>query len=47
MIEFEGKIFDQTISILIDPGATLSYISPKIVEQCCLQVVKFKSPWLV
>lgn len=41
MIEFEGKIFDPTISILIDWGATLSYISPKIV------VVKFKIPWLV
>ena len=47
MIEFEGKIFDQTISILINLRANLSYISPKIVKQCCLQVVKFKSPWLV
>jgi len=32
MVEFEGKIFDQTMSILIDTGATLSYISPKLVE---------------
>jgi len=47
MVKFEGKIIDRTISILIDPGATLSYISPKIVEQCKLQAVKFKNPWLV
>lgn len=31
-VEFEGKVFDRSISILIDPGATLSYITPKIVE---------------
>lgn len=47
MIEFEGKIFNQTMFILIDCIATLSCISPKIVEQCSLQVVKFKNPWLV
>eukprot|EP00253_Pinus_taeda_P008538 PITA_08538 len=47
MVEFEGKISNLTISILIDPGATLSYVSPKVVEQCSLQSVKFKNPWLV
>eukprot|EP00253_Pinus_taeda_P007451 PITA_07451 len=47
MIEFEGKIFDRTVSILVDPGATLSYVSPKVVESCGLQTTKFKSPWLV
>eukprot|EP00253_Pinus_taeda_P010307 PITA_10307 len=47
MVEFEGKISNLTISVLIDPGATLSYVSPKIVEQCSLQFVKFKNPWLV
>eukprot|EP00253_Pinus_taeda_P028245 PITA_28245 len=47
MIEFEGKISNFTISVLIDPGATLSYVSPKIVERCSLQPVKFKNPWLV
>ena len=25
----------------------MSYIIPNIVEQCCLQAVKFKNPWLV
>eukprot|EP00253_Pinus_taeda_P033962 PITA_33962 len=47
MVEFEGKISNLTISVLIDPGATLSYVSPKVVEQCSLQYVKFKNPWLV
>eukprot|EP00253_Pinus_taeda_P019224 PITA_19224 len=47
MVEFEGKISNLTISVLIDPGATLSYVSPKIVERCNLQSVKFKNPWLV
>eukprot|EP00253_Pinus_taeda_P004218 PITA_04218 len=47
MIEFEGKIFDRTVSVLVDPGATLSYISPKVVESCGLQTTKFKIPWLV
>ena len=32
---------------MIDPGDTLSYVSPKVIEQCCLQVVKFKNPCLV
>jgi len=41
MAEFEGTIFDQTYSILIDPGATLSYIGPSVVEQCKLEAVKF------
>eukprot|EP00253_Pinus_taeda_P011093 PITA_11093 len=47
MVEFEGKIFDRIISVLIDPGATLSYVSPKVLENCNLQSVKFKIPWLV
>eukprot|EP00253_Pinus_taeda_P030851 PITA_30851 len=47
MVEFEGKISNLTISVLIDPGATLSYVSPKVVEHCNLQSVKFKNPWLV
>lgn len=47
MVEFEGKILDFSITVLIDPGATLSYISPKIVEQCKLQLQKFRNPWLV
>ena len=47
MVEFEGTIFYQTCSILIDLGATLTYITSRVVERCKLQVVKFKNPWLV
>ena len=47
MVEFEGKLFNQIVAILIDHGATLSYISPKIVEQLKLQAVKFRNPGLV
>eukprot|EP00253_Pinus_taeda_P021672 PITA_21672 len=47
MVEFEGKISNLAISVLIDPGATLSYVNPKVVERCNLQSVKFKNPWIV
>eukprot|EP00253_Pinus_taeda_P018771 PITA_18771 len=47
MVEFEGKISNLTISVLIDPGAMLSYVNPKVVERCNIQSVKFKNPWLV
>jgi predicted aspartyl protease len=32
MIEVEGKINNQPISILIDSGASHSYLDPKMVE---------------
>eukprot|EP00253_Pinus_taeda_P030276 PITA_30276 len=47
MVELEGNISNLTVSVLIDPGATLSYVNPKVVERCKLQSVKFKNPWLV
>ena len=47
MVEVEGKINQIPISILIDPRASLSYISPNLVEKCKLPVEKFASSWLV
>ena len=47
MVEVEGKINQIPISILIDLGASLSYISPKLVEKCKIPVEKFASSWLV
>jgi len=47
MVEFEGKISNLTVTVLIDPIATLSYISPKIMEHYKFQTIKFKNPWLV
>jgi len=32
MLEIEGKISNQIVSILIDPGATLIYVSPQTIE---------------
>lgn len=43
MIELEGELFNQTVSILIDTGASLSYVSINIVEKCHLQEHKFKN----
>lgn len=36
MIELEVKIANSIVTILVDLGASLSYISPKIVESCLL-----------
>ena len=37
MIELEGKIQNRALSILVDPGASLSYIHPRVVESSKLQ----------
>ena len=47
MVEIEGKVSDTSISILIEPGACRSYVSPKTVDICKLDKVKHKKPWLV
>ena len=47
MVEVEGKINQIPISILIDPGASVSYISPSLVEKCKLSVENFERSWLV
>jgi hypothetical protein len=40
MIEIEGTIFNQTIAILIDFGASHGYVDPKSVER--IKLNKFK-----
>ena len=47
MLEVKGMIQNFSVSILIDPGASLSYISPGIVEKCKLSLKKFEKSWLV
>ena len=47
MVEIEGMINSQPISILNDQSAILSYISPKIVDLCKLVPEKFDKSWLV
>jgi hypothetical protein len=43
----EGMISNHLVSILIDPGSNLSYVSPQTVEKCKLQQVKHAKSWLV
>ena len=47
MVEVEGMVNQTPVTILIDPGASLSYISPQIVEKCKFTVEKFDNSWLV
>ena len=47
MVEVEGKLNQTPISILIDWGDSLSYVSPNLVEKCNLSVDKFVNSWLV
>ena len=47
MVELEGMINQTHVTILIDPGASLSYIAPQIVEKCKLSIDKFENSWLV
>jgi hypothetical protein len=47
MIEVEGMIKNQTIAILIDSGASHSYIDPKIVESLQFPRSKHEKSWLV
>jgi hypothetical protein len=47
MIEVEGKIDNHPISILIDYGASHSYINSNIIEIFHLQRSKHKKYWLV
>ena len=47
MVEIQGMIQNFSFSILIDPGASLSYIYSSIVEKCKLPLNKFDKSWLV
>jgi hypothetical protein len=46
-IEVEGNIYNHTIGILIDYGASHSYIDPKLVEIFKLNKCKHETSWLV
>jgi hypothetical protein len=47
VVEIKGKINDTRIFFLIDPRATLSYITPDIVESNKLKKLKHIKSWLV
>ena len=37
VVEFVGKIVEQSVSVLIDLGSTHSYITPRVVEICAFK----------
>ena len=43
MVEVEGMLNQKPISVLIDPRAILSYVSPSLVEKCNLPVEMLQS----
>ena len=47
MVNNEGMIKAEPISIIIDLGAILSYVSPRIVEFCKLSKGTIEKYWLV
>ena len=47
VIEVEGKIVAQSISVLIDLGPTHNYLTPRIVEICAFKKLKHRKSWLV
>jgi hypothetical protein len=47
VVEMEGVISNHLVSILIEPGSNLSYVTPQNVEKCKLQQVKHVKSWLV
>ena len=47
MVEFVGKIVEQSVSILIDPSSTHSYITPRVVYICAFKKVKPRKSRLV
>jgi hypothetical protein len=46
-VEVEGKVNNNHISILIDPGATLSYVTPGVFDSKKIKKVKHTKSWLV
>ena len=47
VVEVEGKIAEQYVYVLIEPGYTHSYITPRIVEICAFNKLKHIKSWLV
>ena len=47
MVEVAGKIVEQSVSILIDPSSTHSYITPRVVDICAIKKVNHRKSWLV
>ena len=46
-VEVTNKVVEQSVSILIDPSSTHSYITPRVVEIYAFNKVKHSKYWLV
>ena len=47
VLQVEGKIVEKSYFVLIDPGSTHSYITPRVVEMCAFKKLKHSKSWLV
>ena len=47
VVEVADKITKPSVSVLIDPGSTHSYIYPRVMEICAFKKVKHRKSWLV
>jgi len=47
IIEMDGMLCDQVVSILIDPRSNYSYINPVLVDNCGLRKEVHAKSWLV
>ena len=47
MVEVEGEIAEQTVSVLINPGSTHSYITPRVFGICAFKKLKNTKSWIV
>ena len=45
VVEVAGKIIEQFVSVLIEPGSTQIYITPRIVEICAFKKLKHRKSW--
>ena len=43
VVEVAGKIVEQSISILIEPTSTHSYISPRVVDICAFKKLSIEN----
>jgi len=46
VIQMEGMVTNQLVSILIDLGSNFSYVNPNIVEKCKLPKKAHRESWL-
>ena len=47
IIEMDGKLFDQVVSILVNPGSNFSYVNPDLPDKCGFNKEFHAEYWLV